>query len=82
MPGIDQAAAVVKAACSRAGGVFEQAGVNFSHVFGDKLPPSATRTRPDLEGQGFQAMGVSLVLASRESLRTNHARQLPVLYRG
>ena len=44
------------------GGVFEQAGVNFSHVFGDKLPPSATRNRPDLEGQGFQAMGVSLVL--------------------
>ena len=44
------------------GGIFEQAGVNFSHVFGDKLPPSATKTRPDLEGQGFQAMGVSLVL--------------------
>ena len=46
----------------KGGGVFEQAGVNFSHVFGDKLPPSATKTRPDLEGQGFQAMGVSLVL--------------------
>ena len=44
------------------GGVFEQAGVNFSHVFGDTLPPSATKTRPDLAGQGFQAMGVSLVL--------------------
>jgi coproporphyrinogen III oxidase len=44
------------------GAIFEQAGVNFSHVFGDKLPPSATKTRPDLEGQGFQAMGVSLVL--------------------
>ena len=44
------------------GGVFEQAGVNFSHVFGDNLPPSATKTRPDLAGQGFQALGVSLVL--------------------
>jgi len=46
----------------KAGGVFEQAGVNFSHVFGDRLPPSATRTRPDLAGRGFQAVGVSLVL--------------------
>ena len=46
----------------KGGAVFEQAGVNFSHVFGDELPPSATKNRPDLEGQGFQAMGVSLVL--------------------
>jgi len=46
----------------KSGGVFEQAGVNFSHVFGDRLPPSATRTRPELAGRGFQAMGVSLVL--------------------
>lgn len=44
------------------GGVFEQAGVNFSHVFGTKLPPSATKSRPELAGQGFQAVGVSLVL--------------------
>ena len=44
------------------GGVFEQAGVNFSHVFGSQLPPSATKSRPDLAGQGFQAVGVSLVL--------------------
>jgi coproporphyrinogen III oxidase len=46
----------------KGGGVFEQAGVNFSHVFGDELPPSATKTRPDLAGHGFQAAGVSLVL--------------------
>ena len=26
----------------RSGAVFEQAGVNFSHVMGNKLPPSAT----------------------------------------
>ncbi len=44
------------------GGVFEQAGVNFSHVFGDKMPPSATRNRPELAGKRFQAVGVSLVL--------------------
>jgi len=44
------------------GGVFEQAGINFSHVFGDRLPPSATATRPELAGREFQAMGVSLVL--------------------
>jgi coproporphyrinogen III oxidase len=46
----------------RDGGIFEQAGVNFSHVFGKALPPSATKNRPDLAGQGFQAVGVSLVL--------------------
>ena len=28
------------------GGVFEQAGVGFSHVHGDELPPSATRCNP------------------------------------
>lgn len=44
------------------GGVFEQAGVGFSHVYGDGMPPSATRTRPELAGKSFQAVGVSLVL--------------------
>ena len=44
------------------GAVFEQAGVGFSHVFGDKLPPSATLQRPELAGRNFQAMGVSLVI--------------------
>ncbi|HFD86452.1 MAG TPA: oxygen-dependent coproporphyrinogen oxidase [Gammaproteobacteria bacterium] len=44
------------------GAVFEQAGVNFSHVFGDKLPPSATASRPELAGKSFQAVGVSLVI--------------------
>ena len=43
------------------GDIFEQAGVNYSHVFGDKLPPSATANRPALAGRGFQAMGLSLV---------------------
>ena len=40
------------------GAVFEQAGVGFSHVFGDQLPPSATKARPELAGQQFQAESV------------------------
>ena len=44
------------------GETFEQAGVNFSHVQGDKLPASATALRPELEGRRFQAVGVSLVI--------------------
>jgi len=44
------------------GALFEQAGINFSHVSGDRLPPSATAQRPELTGRGYQALGVSLVL--------------------
>jgi coproporphyrinogen III oxidase len=44
------------------GKVFDQAGVSFSHVFGDQMPPSATKHRPELAGKQFQALGVSLVL--------------------
>ncbi len=43
------------------GDVLERGGVNFSHVFGKGLPPSATAARPELAGRSFQAMGVSLV---------------------
>jgi coproporphyrinogen III oxidase len=46
----------------RGGKVFEQAGVNFSHVHGREMPPSATKHRPELAGRPFQAVGVSLVL--------------------
>ncbi len=46
----------------RNGGVFEQAGVNFSHVMGPGLPASATAHRPELAGRSFQAAGVSLVI--------------------
>lgn len=46
----------------RDGEVFEQAGVGFSHVHGDRLPPSASRLRPELAGCGFQAAGVSTVI--------------------
>ena len=56
------------------GAVFEQAGVGFSHVFGNEMPASATKTRPELAGQGFQAMGVSLVLHPRNPyVPTTHA---------
>jgi coproporphyrinogen III oxidase len=48
-----------------AGNLFERAGVNFSHVTGATLPPSATASRPELAGRGFAAMGVSLVLHPR-----------------
>ena len=47
------------------GTLFERAGVNFSHVFGAALPPSASASRPELAGRSFQAMGVSLVLHPR-----------------
>ena len=56
------------------GAVFEQAGVGFSHVFGDQLPPSATRNRPDLAGSGFQAVGVSVVIHPQNPyVPTTHA---------
>jgi coproporphyrinogen III oxidase len=45
----------------RDGAVFEQAGVNFSHVMGQKLPPSATAQRPELADAKWIAAGVSLV---------------------
>ena len=47
------------------GAVFEQAGVNFSQVFGNALPPSATAHRPELAGRSWQALGVSLVIHPR-----------------
>jgi coproporphyrinogen III oxidase len=47
------------------GKLFERGGVNFSHVSGSRLPPSASASRPQLAGQRFEAMGVSLVLHPR-----------------
>jgi len=56
------------------GAVFEQAGVNFSHVLGDKLPASATAHRPELAGRSFEAMGVSLVIhPDNPYVPTSHA---------
>src|SRR5471032_187695 len=47
------------------GHVFERGGVNFSHVTGAALPPSAAAARPELGGKPFEAMGVSLVFHPR-----------------
>lgn len=47
------------------GPVLEKAGVGFSHVMGDQMPPSATANRPELAGCHWQAMGVSLVIHPR-----------------
>jgi coproporphyrinogen III oxidase len=56
------------------GGVFEQAGVNFSHVTGPALPPSATAARPELAGRSFEALGVSLVMHPHNPhVPTSHA---------
>ncbi|WP_447894134.1 oxygen-dependent coproporphyrinogen oxidase [Vreelandella sp. GE22] len=44
------------------GAIFEKGGVNYSHVFGETLPPSATASRPELAGRSFHAVGVSWVL--------------------
>ncbi|MCX7672748.1 MAG: oxygen-dependent coproporphyrinogen oxidase [Thiobacillaceae bacterium] len=47
------------------GQLLERGGVNFSHVRGERLPPSATAQRPELAGRPWEAMGVSLVLHPR-----------------
>ena len=86
LEGIDGKATFEKDSWSREGGgggesrvlsqgaVFEQAGVGFSHVFGDQMPPSATKSRPELAGRRFQAMGVSLVLhPNNPFVPTTHA---------
>ncbi len=44
------------------GAVIEKGGVNTSIVTGTRLPPSVTAQRPELDGHGFFAAGVSVVL--------------------
>lgn len=56
------------------GAIFEQGGVNFSHVFGANMPASATAHRPELAGRSFQALGVSLVIHPHNPyVPTSHA---------
>jgi len=56
------------------GTVIEQGGVNFSEVFGNNLPASATAARPELAGRNFTALGVSLVIHPRNPyVPTSHA---------
>jgi coproporphyrinogen III oxidase len=47
------------------GALFERAGIGFSQVSGDQLPPSASVAHPEVAGCGFDALGVSLVLHPR-----------------
>jgi coproporphyrinogen III oxidase len=47
------------------GHVFERAGVGFSHVIGNKLPPAASVAHPEAAGRPWEAMGVSLVFHPR-----------------
>ena len=56
------------------GALIEKGGVNFSHVYGSGLPPSASAHRPELAGRGFEAMGVSLVIHPHNPhVPTSHA---------
>lgn len=56
------------------GDTIEQGGVNFSHIFGSNLPPSATAKRPELAERDYQAMGVSLVIHPQNPyVPTSHA---------
>ncbi len=56
------------------GAVIEQGGVNYSYVFGENMPASATAHRPELEGRSFQACGVSLVIHPKNpNIPTSHA---------
>ena len=56
------------------GALIEKGGVNFSHVHGSGLPPSASAHRPELAGRGFEALGVSLVIHPENPyVPTSHA---------
>lgn len=56
------------------GSVIAKGGVNFSHVTGNKLPPSASAHRPELAGREFTALGVSLVIhPNNPYIPTSHA---------
>ncbi|WP_370386429.1 oxygen-dependent coproporphyrinogen oxidase [Snodgrassella alvi] len=74
---IDNWSGALGSGCTRVlkdGAVFEQAGVNFSHVKGNSMPVSATRQRQHLAGAPYEAMGVSLVVHPRNPyVPTSHA---------
>lgn len=74
---IDNWSGALGSGCTRVlkdGAVFEQAGVNFSHVKGNAMPVTATRQRQHLAGAPYEAMGVSLVVHPRNPyVPTSHA---------
>ncbi len=47
------------------GALLERGGVNFSHVLGASLPPTASVRHPELAGGSYEALGVSLVFHPR-----------------
>ena len=47
------------------GAVLERAGINFSAVSGDAVPPSLAKTHPGSEGQPYFATGLSMVIHPR-----------------
>lgn len=56
------------------GEVIERAAVHFSHTVGKALPAAATARRPELAGQGFEAVSVSLIVHPRNPFApTSHA---------
>jgi coproporphyrinogen III oxidase len=56
------------------GRVFEKAGINYSYIYGDSMPASATVHRPELAGRSFRAMGLSLVVHPQNPfVPTSHA---------
>ena len=63
--------------CSRVleeGDVLEKAGVNYSHITGERLPEAATARRPELADCRFEALGLSLIVHPRNPFApTTHA---------
>jgi len=47
------------------GELIEKAAVHFTHSRGPKLPPAATARKPELAGQGFEAVSLSLIVHPR-----------------
>ena len=47
------------------GDVIERAAVHYTHTVGASLPEAATTRRPELSGQGFEAVSVSLIVHPR-----------------
>lgn len=44
------------------GTIIEKAGINFSHIWGDALPNTATARKPEIANSPFQVVGLSLII--------------------
>jgi len=56
------------------GHVFERAGISFSNIAGEAMPPAASHAHPEVAGAPFEAMGLSLVFHPRNPyIPTVHA---------